>query len=191
MMKNKVVETKIDKLIPDDLNANKGTEYGQHLIEKSLRELGAGRSILLDKNNRIIAGNKTIENASAIGMENIIIVETTGDKIVAVKRTDIDLDSKQGRELAIADNSTSKVNLAWDSENIQKIQSEWEVDTEEWGVQETFTPIAEDETDPFVDKGIDVANKFGVIVMCESEIEQEAAFNKLEKMGYKCKVVVV
>jgi hypothetical protein len=99
---------KIKDLVPDDKNYNKGTEFGGSLIEKSLRKLGAGRSILLDKNNRIIAGNKTIENAGAIGLEDVIVVETTGNQIVAVKRTDIDLDSKKGREMALADNATAK-----------------------------------------------------------------------------------
>lgn len=53
MKTNKITETKIDKLIPDNINANKGTEYGQHLVETSLRQFGAGRSILLDKNNEL------------------------------------------------------------------------------------------------------------------------------------------
>ena len=108
----KIIETNVDKLIPDDRNFNKGTEYGQHLIEESLRKFGAGRSILLDKNNRIIAGNKTVENAAIIGIDNVIIVETDGNQIVAVKRKDIDLDTAKGRELALADNATGKANLA-------------------------------------------------------------------------------
>ena len=106
----KLIKSKIENLTPDDHNFNKGSEYGNHLIEKSFREFGAGRSILIDRNNRIIAGNKSIEAASSIGMENVVIVETTGDEIVAVKRTDIDLDSKKGRELALADNATNKAN---------------------------------------------------------------------------------
>ena len=57
----KIKKTKIEDLIPDDLNFNKGTQFGQSMIEKSLRTFGAGRSILLDKNNKIIAGNKTTE----------------------------------------------------------------------------------------------------------------------------------
>ena len=52
---------KISDLIYDDKNFNKGSEYGNSLIEKSLRKFGAGRSILIDKNNRIIAGNKSVE----------------------------------------------------------------------------------------------------------------------------------
>jgi hypothetical protein len=41
-------------------------------------------------------------------LEDVIVVETTGNQIVAVKRTDIDLDSKKGREMALADNATAK-----------------------------------------------------------------------------------
>jgi sporulation protein YlmC with PRC-barrel domain len=134
-MKTKLVETTIDKLIPDNINANKGTEYGNHLIEKSFLENGAGRSILIDKNNRIIAGNKSTEHFSQIGLNDIIIVETDGTKLVAVKRTDIDIDTKQGRELALSDNATSKANLAWDAEAIAQIHEQWEIKPEDWGIK--------------------------------------------------------
>lgn len=188
-MKNNIKQTKISELIPDDLNANKGTQYGQHLMEKSFRELGAGRSVLLDKNNRIIAGNKSIETAASIGLDNVIIVETTGDQIVAVKRMDVDLDSKHGRELALADNSTSKVNLAWDDEAIQQISENWDIKPDEWGIKE-FAEVPLEE-DAFADKGVSSKNQFGVIVMCEDETEQTEVFAKLKLQGFNCKVVVV
>ena len=105
--------TKISDLIADDKNFNKGSEFGNSLIEKSFRKFGAGRSILIDKNNRIIAGNKSVENAMAIGMEDVQIVESDGTKIIAVKRTDIDLDSEQGREMALADNASAKANIVF------------------------------------------------------------------------------
>lgn len=131
----KVEQQKIADLIPDDRNFNRGKEFGQHLIEKSLRELGAGRSILIDKNNRIIAGNKTTENAAAIDMEDVIVVETDGTKLVAVKRTDIDLDSEQGRRMALADNATSAANLEWDEDALKAMEQEMDnFDPEEWGV---------------------------------------------------------
>ena len=82
----------------DDKNFNKHTEYGMSLLEKSLRQNGAGRSILIDKDNNIIAGNGIIEAAGNIGLEDLQIVETDGTKIVAVKRTDIALDSEEGWE---------------------------------------------------------------------------------------------
>jgi len=123
---------KLSDLTPDDKNYNKGTEFGNSLIEKSLRKFGAGRSILLDKNNRIIAGNKTVENASSIGLDDVIIVETTGNQIIAVKRIDIDLDSKIGREMALADNASAKANIEWDYDNINQ---DWDVPNQnEWGI---------------------------------------------------------
>lgn len=57
VMAEKLKQAKVSDLTFDDKNFNKHTEYGMSLIEKSLRNNGAGRSILIDKNNRIIAGN--------------------------------------------------------------------------------------------------------------------------------------
>lgn len=138
---------RISDLTPDDKNYNKGSEFGNSLIEKSLRKFGAGRSILLDKNNRIIAGNKTIENAGAVGLEDIIVVETTGNQIVAVKRMDIDLDSKQGRELALADNASAKASINWDFETIKV---DWqEIEMQEWGIEIPDFEVLEAEEDDF------------------------------------------
>ena len=116
----------------DDKNFNKHTQFGMSLIEKSLRENGAGRSILLDKDNNIIAGNGVVESAGQIGLEKIKIVETTGDEIVAVKRTDISLNSKKGREMALADNATASADLEWDEDAIDSESEKWGIDPSEW-----------------------------------------------------------
>lgn len=133
-----IKEAKISDLVFDDKNFNKHTEYGMSLIEKSIRNNGAGRSILIDKNNRIIAGNGVTEIAGQIGLDDVQIVESDGTKIIAVKRTDIDLDSKQGREMALADNATASVDLAWDEEQIQFAEEEFGMVAEEWGVNLDF-----------------------------------------------------
>lgn len=125
----------MSELVQDNRNLNKGTEKGKELIGKSLRQFGAGRSVLIDKNNRIIAGNKTHENAVELGMDDVIVVETDGSKLVAVKRTDIDLDTKKGREMALADNATVKVDLQWDTEQLESVAEDFDIDTEEWGVE--------------------------------------------------------
>lgn len=140
---------KIDELKFDDKNFNKHTAYGMGLLEKSLRENGAGRSILIDKDNNIIAGNGIIEAAGSVGLENIKVIETTGDEIVAVKRTDISLNSKKGRKMALADNATAKADLEWDEENLE---SEFEIEElKDWGVELDPVDLDEDE-DENVDK---------------------------------------
>jgi hypothetical protein len=88
LAKGKVI-SKLSDLTPDARNANKGTERGNSRIERSLRQYGAGRSILIDKKGRIIAGNKTVENAAAIGLEEVTVVQTDGKRIIAVQRTDL------------------------------------------------------------------------------------------------------
>lgn len=112
---------KVRDLIPDAENANKGSERGRQLLEESLRHFGAGRSILIDKKGRIIAGNKTHEEAGAIGLEDVLVVETDGNQLVAVKRTDLDLEQdEKARELAYYDNRVAQLNLAWDKSQIRK-----------------------------------------------------------------------
>lgn len=109
---------KLSDLQPDVHNANRGTERGRALLEKSLHQYGAGRSILLDKNGRIIAGNKTAETAGEIGIDDVIVVRTKGDKLVAVLREDLDLsdDETAARMLAYADNRVGQIDLDFDTE---------------------------------------------------------------------------
>lgn len=113
---------KLKDLTPDTRNANKGTPRGQQMIEDSLRNYGAGRSILIDKHGRIIAGNKTAENAGSIGMEDVILVQSDGTKLVAVQRMDLDLETdKAAKELAVADNRSGQVSLEWDGGVLQDL----------------------------------------------------------------------
>ena len=142
----------IEELKFDDKNFNKHTEYGMSLLEKSLREFGAGRSVLVDKDNNIIAGNGIVESAINAGITKTKVIETTGDELVVVKRTDVELDSKKGRRMAFADNATASVDLEWDEENVKSELTKEE--TDEWGIElEWDTPeeVVEDET-PEVDE---------------------------------------
>lgn len=113
---SEIEQIPLSSLSPDEHNANKGTERGTFMIRRSLEKLGAGRSLVLDRNGRIIAGNKTAESAAEIGLEDVLIVRTRGDKLVAVLREDLDLDDPAGlaRELAYADNRAGQVSLDWD-----------------------------------------------------------------------------
>lgn len=131
----KELEININELVEDDKNFNKGTEAGTMLMHNSLSQFGAGRSILIDKNNRIIAGNKTTEAAIKAGLQKVRIVEAEGDELIAVKRTDIDLDTKKGRELALADNVTGHINLDIDYDKVNEVMNEVELHPEIWDVR--------------------------------------------------------
>lgn len=110
---------KVTDLILDEHNANLGTERGKEMLAESLKEYGAGRSILVDKEGRIIAGNKTVEQAIEAGIEDLLVIETDGSQLVAVKRLDLDLNNgSRARELAYADNRVGQIDLDWNPDQL-------------------------------------------------------------------------
>ena len=172
---------KLSELIYDDKNFNKGSEIGGQLIEKSLRKFGGGRSILIDKNNRIIAGNKTIENAANIGIDDIEVIESDGKRLIAVKRTDIDLDSPEGREMALADNASAKANIVIDAQIVEAELGE--AICVEWGVDEKR--ISENEGD----QNKEPTNKYYLNIELQNEIELKKWYDKLILEGLNVKII--
>jgi superfamily II DNA/RNA helicase len=154
-------------------------------MNMSLKELGAGRSILIDKHGNIIAGNKTQKAAIEAGIKKVRIVETTGDELVAVKRTDIDLDSKKGREMALADNTASRLNLSWDEVELANAAAEYDLDLDVW----------KPETPEFETSQIDISDQLQhyhqVIVVCNSEDEMKELCEQLKQEGLKCNTLTL
>ncbi len=112
----------------DERNYRVHDEKNKSLINKSLSELGAGRSILLDNTGKIIAGNGVF---GEWGDKPIRIIETDGSELIAVKRKDLSPDDPRRQQLAFADNHTS------DTSEFDKIllSEDWKIlQLEEWGV---------------------------------------------------------
>ena len=86
------------------------------MLARSMSMLKPGRSVLMDANGVVLAGNKTLEAARQAGVEQVIVVRTTGDELVAVMREDLDLTSPdargdKARQMAYADNRVGQVSL--------------------------------------------------------------------------------
>ena len=116
--------TSIKDLKSDHKNARKRTDRSAKLIAESLQRFGAARSIVIDEENRILAGNGTIEGAKAAGIKNVRVIETDGTEIIAVKRTGLTEDEKIG--LALADNRTSDLS-DWDKDMLQQLSAEHDI----------------------------------------------------------------
>ena len=117
-MSNQKRAPSVADLRPDPKNANKGSARGRALVEASLQECGAGRSILADRDGVVIAGNKTLEAARKLGLA-VKIVESAGDELVVVQRSDLSLDEgDKARRLAYLDNRASELGLEWDCEQL-------------------------------------------------------------------------
>lgn len=179
----RIIETSIESLIPDNKNFNKGTEYGDRLMDESLRRFGLGRSILIDKNNRIIAGNKTAEKAADIGFTDVLVVEVDGNQLVAVKRKDIDLDTSKGRELALADNATGKANLSWDEKMIAEMATKFDFNPDDWGVD-----VSMEEPDNEEEEQTKKEISTRLIVECGDVSKLSMLFSELQDRGFKCEL---
>lgn len=187
MAQVKVRKAKISELIQDDRNLNKGTARGKELIQKSIGQFGAVRGVAVDKDNRIIAGNKTVENAIEQGVEEIIIVETTGKELVVTKRVDTSLDTKEGREMALADNATVKADLQWDLDEMNAVADDFGIDFDDWK--------AELQMESKLKGYNDMSDKFNfeykVEISVDSEAEQEHIYNELTERGFQCRILTL
>jgi hypothetical protein len=118
--------TSINSLKHDHKNARKRTDRSAMLIAESLKRYGAARSIVIDEDNRILAGNGTIEGAKQAGITNVRIIDAEGDEVIAVRRSGLTEDEKVG--LALADNRTSDLS-EWDGAMLYQISQEHDVGT--------------------------------------------------------------
>lgn len=108
----------------DPLNANRGTDRGREALEQSLVRYGAGRSVLVDRHGRVIAGNKTVERAKALNIP-LRVVRTDGRHLIAVQRDDLDLTTDpRARALAIADNRVGELDLEWDLDVLKQLRAD-------------------------------------------------------------------
>ena len=131
--------SKIFDLKNDHKNARKRTDRSAAAISESLTKFGAARSIVIDEDNRILAGNGTVEGAKQAGITNVRVIETDGDEIIAVKRTGLTEEQKVG--LAIADNRSSDLS-EWDQEMLYQLSQEHDLNA--WFTPEDLNAITGD-----------------------------------------------
>lgn len=125
----------------DAHNYRKHSDKNKSLINKSLKECGAGRSIVIDNDGEIIAGNGIYEQAQKLKIPTKII-ETDGSELVVVKRTDLNTNDEKRKQLAIMDNSTS------DSSEfaLESLQADFDVEQlQDWGLDVEFESLDEQE----------------------------------------------
>lgn len=181
----------IDALRPDRANHNKGTVRGTALLEDILHRRGFGRPILVDKDCNVIGGNQVLAAAVNAGLIKLKIVRTTGNEVVAHMREDVSLDSKEGRELALADNFIGRASFDPDVTVVVAQAKEYDLDLEACGVSEKELKrlLKElEEEGGALGEGQE-ATGFNVLVKCESEADRKRALKQLKADGYDCEAV--
>lgn len=114
--------THLRDLTPDPANARKHTPRNVGTIVSALHEVGAARSIVIDEDGVVLAGNATIEAAAEAGIEDVRVVEADGKTIIAVRRTG--LTPQQKAKLALYDNRAAELADGWDAGVLQALLDE-------------------------------------------------------------------
>ena len=118
------------------------------MVVDALHQVGAARSIVIDEDDVILAGNGVTEAAAEAGITKLRVIEASGDEIIAVRRRG--LTAEQKRALAMYDNRTAEL-AEWDADQLQADLAAgldlkpWFSDEELAKTVSAFQPVGEDE----------------------------------------------
>ena len=181
-----IVTRKVDALIPYIRNSRTHSDAQVAQIAASVREFGWTNPVLVDGENGIIAGHGRVLAARKLGMDEVPCIELAG------------LSDTQRRAYVIADNKLA-LNAGWDDELLaielgELNAAEFDMALIGFDAGELSAAMGLDEEldgeAPKIDEGIDYKEKFAIIVDCADEAEQQATFERLDSMGFTCKVLV-
>jgi len=146
----------------DPRNARTHPARNMDAVGKSLKDLGAGRSIVVDADGVVIGGNAVYTKAQELGIP-VREIETNGNELVVVRRVDLKTDDPRRKALALADNQISTLG-EWDEVVLEDLKGELlgEIDFETMGFDE---PAGEDDSDAaadMVDKAAELLEKWEV-----------------------------
>ena len=137
-------------------------DENKRLIHKSLVECGAGRSVLTDRNNVLIAGNGVYEEAQKLGLK-VRIVESDGTELIVIKRKDLSTEDEKRKLLALADNHTSDTS----SFNFSAIVEDIGLDKlSDWNLDIPNFNIDEDKLDDFFSGSTQLVSKKEKVLIC-------------------------
>lgn len=106
----------LTELKQDPHNFRKHNDRNVGAIKAAIQEVGTARSIVIDENDEIMAGNATVRAAQQAGVEKVRIIDAEGDEIIAVRRSG--LTAWQKKRLALADNRAADL-AEWDESEIE------------------------------------------------------------------------
>ena len=76
----------IKDLVPDPANRRSHNPRNVGMIVDALQQVGAARSIVIDEDNVVQAGNGVVEAAAEAGITKVQVVDVDGSTLVAVRR---------------------------------------------------------------------------------------------------------
>jgi len=145
----------------DPRNARTHPERNKSAVEASLRDLGAGRSIVVDADGVVIGGNAVYEQAQKLGIP-VREIETDGEELVVVRRVDLKTDDPRRKALALADNQVGLM-AEWDDGVLDELLGELgDFDPGAFGFDLPDTGEPAEDPGAQIDKAEELLEKWGV-----------------------------
>lgn len=166
------------KFDPD--NFRKHSDKNKGIIRKSLEDLGAGRSVLLDKEDYLIAGNGVYEQAKELGLK-VRIIESDGTELIAIKRTDLSQKDEKRKLLALVDNHASDTSEF----DVEIVLENFDIET----LENFEFPISQSSEVIYKDLSDKLTEQFHLEITCKDEADQEKLYNELLERGYAVKIL--
>lgn len=110
----------IGELRRDPHQARVHTARGHGMLVDGIQKLGTGRSIVIDEDNTILAGEGVVEACAEAGVHDVVIVDADGDELVVVRR--LDLTDEAREEMALLDNRAGELS-GWDPDRLREMQA--------------------------------------------------------------------
>ena len=174
-------------LVPDPHNRRAHPTRNAALIAASLKDVGPARSIVIDEDNVVHAGNGVVAGALAAGITKLKIVDVDGETLVAVRRSG--LSAEQKTRLALYDNRTAEL-AEW---NVPQLEADLIDGTD------LSAFFSEKELDkllkrqPAAEAGAaseTLAGQYLVVLTCATEAEQVRLLERFTAEGLNCKALV-
>ena len=196
-------KAKLSDFRTQERNLNRHKPRGMGMLDNIIAKDGWQSAITVANDNQVFAGSARLEVAQErFGDESEpIVFDIDGTRPVILRRVDIPTaDDPRAIRLGIADNRISEVNYDPDIELLSAIAEEVDI-SDMYFEDELAALVARDSEDEQTEyqapemqpstSSINYEPKYAVAIECETEQDQEAAFNSLSAMGYKCKVLTL
>lgn len=172
------------KIKPSARNTNKHTPQGMELLEKSIDKVGVIESISVADDGTIISGHARKEIFDKKGMKPKEI-ELKNDEYAVIK-TDIKANSKEYYEAQILANTSAHKNFNLDTELIEVIAEEFDLDIEEMGVDIIIKKIdsSEEGDEIKIQKSLQVIpKKEYILIMADEDSEDWQELQQIFQCG--------
>lgn len=177
----------IADLKPDRANRRRHNPRNIGMIADALQEIGAARSIVIDDEGNILAGNGTVEAAAQAGIERVRVVDADGEEIIAVRRSG--LTEEQKRRLALYDNRTAEL-AEWD---VDQLLADLDNGDDLWSFwrPEELDALLHAVEPPELDASPKLgALEYRIVVECRDELHQSELLERFESEGLTCRALI-